>query len=144
MAAPKSYTRHEDRGSKSVASRRMFMISERLSVSHHHFEGYPQKVKTLSVDDSSLENSVNMLGTVYKICIICIVETLKLLGRTIIKATEGSSPKMVDRQPTSPSPRRSSSRIVLIRSIKIERNWLKSKNTQLQLANSGIQATEQR
>ena len=88
------------------------------------------------------QEGVTMFSAVYNICVICIVETLKLLGSAIInKTTEynknndnNNNRNKADRK-VNITPRRSSSKVVYVQSIKVDPAWLLTKQKQVQQAN---------
>lgn len=74
------------------------------------------------------DQKVTMLSAVYNICVICIVETLKLLGTAIIsKGTKDVSKRDAADKKIEITPklsRRSNSKVVCVQSIKVDPNWL--------------------
>ena len=73
--------------------------------------------------------STTMLGTVYKICIICLLETLKLLSAALLSSEEQKEKKSVknDHKTALPPPTirtRTRSKVVCVKSLKVDSNWL--------------------
>jgi hypothetical protein len=84
-----------------------------------------------------------MLGAVYKICLICLVETLKLIGETlqqVIKDPRESNTrpscqsrleaavklgKVGGQPPPPPVPSRTRSKVMSIRTLTVNKNWLR-------------------
>jgi hypothetical protein len=70
---------------------------------------------------------VTMLSAVYNICVICIVETIKLLSTAIIsKKSDSTKKRDADRKidVTPKLSRRSNSKVVCVQSIKVDPAWL--------------------
>ena len=123
----------------------MLILNTPSSLSHHfHKIIEREKSNLLKSEKDPSSESVTMFSAVYNICVICIVETLKLLGTAIInKTTEYNNKnqraindKKVDISPRGNLlPRRSSSKVVYVQSIKVDPAWLLSKQQQIQQAN---------
>lgn len=78
---------------------------------------------------------VTMFSAVYNICVICIVETLKLLGSAIINKTaeyKKNNKNNSNKTVVNVTPRRSSSKVVYVQSIKVDPAWLLTKQKQVQ------------
>lgn len=124
---------------------RMLILNTPSSLSHHfHKIIEREKSKLLKTEKDQQAESVTMFSAVYNICVICIVETLKLLGTAILnKTTEYNtknqralSDRKVDVTPRGNLlPRRSSSKVVYIQSIKVDPAWLLAQQQQVKQAN---------
>jgi hypothetical protein len=75
---------------------------------------------------ATASNKVTMFAAVYNICVICIVETLKMLSTAMTKSARDASSRAVDRKidVTPKLSRRSNSKVVYVQRIKVDPAWL--------------------
>ena len=132
----------------------MLILNTPSSLSHHYHKSIESESHRNSNDSGRVKvqsgESANMFTTVYNICVICIVETLKLLGTAIINKTVEynnslAAERIKKQNPSAPPrgkllPRRSSSKVVYVQSIKVDPAWLLSKQQQVQQRHPRLQS----
>ena len=101
---------------------------------------FTQQIQKMSEDRSvaKTNDKMTMFSAVYNICVICIAETIKLLGAAIVsKATNDVKKVDVDRKidVTPKISRRSNSKVVCVQSIKVDPAWLKQISSRQQMKN---------
>jgi len=105
----------------------MLILTTPASLNHHI-----QKIHNNNKPVVKPDQKVTMLSAVYNICVICIVETIKLLSTAIIsKSTKDASKRDADKKidVTPKLSRRSNSKVVCVQSIKVDPNWLQQINS---------------
>merc|ERR1719468_132467 len=94
---------------------------------NHH--NHAHKTKTVSVqNESRIEKTV--IGTVYKFCIVCIIETIKIIGRTLhevltepVKEEPSERPLSTKARKSPTRPSRTTSKV-----IRVNKRWLKQQS----------------
>jgi hypothetical protein len=124
----------------------MLILNTPSSLAQHFHKIIEQEqIRIMSKDNKNNqklvqpEEGVTMFSAVYNICVICIVETLKLLGSAIISKTaefnnNNNRNKAIADRKVNVTPRRSSSKVVYVQSIKVDPAWLLTKQKQVQQA----------
>jgi hypothetical protein len=133
----------------------MLILNTPSSLTHHYHQSLDSDLKKSPNNGDKVKvqsgESANMFTTVYNICVICIVETLKLLGTAIINKTveynNSLAAERVKKQNAAAAsprgkllPRRSSSKVVYVQSIKVDPAWLLSKQQQVQQRHTRLQS----
>ena len=77
---------------------------------HCHFNDHDKKMTVVNTSSGTI------LGTVYKLCLICMIETLKLIGETLHHQKEPNKEQQQRRKKcgSPPVPRRTHSRVIKV------------------------------